>query len=153
MKFILALVLLVLLLMAVYFGIKAPKGIKTLLIYGLSVISVIGLGYFGGELVFGKKQPAAETARGQSDLPAGVKAGSIVFNQLCSGCHYADRTDFRVGPGLKGLFEKKTLYGSDWPATEANIRKQIVEPYGTMPPYSDIPVKKLNEMMAYLKTL
>jgi len=153
MKFVLALVLLILLLVAVYFGVKAPKGMKTMLVYGLSVISVIGLGYFGGELVFGKREPVAETVGAEDSLPAGVKAGSLAFGQLCSGCHHRDRSDFKAGPGLKGLFLKDKLYGSDWPVTEANVRKQIVEPYGTMPAYRDMSEKELADMIAYLKTL
>ena len=153
-KFILALVLLVFLLLAVYFGTKTPKALKTIITYFVCVLTVIGLGYYGGELVFGKKEPVASTIEGpESAIPANVKAGSLTFSRLCSGCHHANKAGFKVGPGLKGLFQKEKLHGSDWPVTEANVRKQIVAPFGTMPAYKDMPEETLDATMAYLKTL
>jgi len=156
MKFILAFVLLLLLVASVYLSIKSPKGIKTFVAYLLSAIAVVCLGYYGGELVFGGKSapPATEASQPQEPaVPADVAAGSLAFGQLCSGCHYADRTDFKMGPGLRGLFQKEKLYGSEWPATDENIRKQIVAPYGTMPAYRDMSEEELDAMMAYLETL
>jgi len=153
MKFLLGIVLLVLLLVAVYFGVKAPKGLKTIIIYCLCTISVVGLGYYGGELVFGMKGTARASSEEEAPLPAPVEAGMAAFGQLCSGCHYADREDFKAGPGLRGLFHKEKLYGSGWPVTEESIRKQLVTPYGTMPAYGDMSEAALDEMMAYLKTL
>lgn len=154
MKFILAFVLLAVLLPAAYFGTKAPKALKTIITYFVCVLLVIGLGYYGGELVFGKKEPVPSAIDNQEiTVPAEVKAGSLTYNRLCAGCHYADRADFRVGPGLKGLFQKEKLHGSDWPLTEANVRKQIIAPFGTMPAYRDMSEETLDAMMAYLKTL
>lgn len=154
MKFILAFALLALLLIAGYFGIKAPKALKTIIVYFFCVITVVGLGYYGGELVFGKKEPVSTSVEGQeSTIPADVKKGALTFNQYCSGCHHADRAAFKIGPGLKGLFQKEKLHGSDWSVTEANVRKQIVAPFGTMPAYKDMPEEILDAMMAYLKTL
>ena len=148
------LALLVFLLAAVYFSIKTPKALRTIIAYALCTVTVVGLGYYGGELVFGKKEPVTAPVEGQtSEIPADITAGSLAFGQQCSRCHYADRTDFKMGPGLKGLFRKEKLHGSDWPVTEANVRKQIVAPFGTMPAYRDMSEETLDAMMAYLRTL
>ncbi len=147
MKCVLATLLLIFLLIAVYWGAKAPKGIKTLIAYLFCLLSVIGLGYFGGELVYGRKQAPAE-------MPEGLaREGARVFNQKCVFCHFPDRTDHGVGPGLKGLFQRQTLHKSQWPATEANIRKQLITPFDSMPVIEPLPAETVDALIAYLKTL
>ena len=153
MKIMLAVVLLLLLPVAVYASIKAPKALKTLAVYFLCVLLVVGLGYYGGELVFGKREPPATAAESRERIPEVAAAGALAFSRMCSGCHYADNANFKMGPGLKGLFKKKALYGSGWPVTEANVKKQIVTPFGTMPAFSDMSDEELNAMLAYMKTL
>ena len=83
MKLALAILLLVLLVFAVSIGHKADSISKqALIVYALCLLNVTALGYFGGELVYGTKTPAAEAAEG----PAAEGAG--VFQQNCSACHY-----------------------------------------------------------------
>jgi len=58
MKIGLAVLLLILLVIAVSLGRKAEKVTRgVLLIYGLCLLNVTALGYFGGELVYGGKEP------------------------------------------------------------------------------------------------
>lgn len=47
-------------------------------IYGLAVATVGGLGYFGGDLVYGSRIP---------DAPESLLAGQRLFDGRCSGCH------------------------------------------------------------------
>jgi len=152
MKFLLAAVLIVLLAAVVYRDMKSPSNKKTLIAYGFCLITVVGLGYFGGELVFGKRPPNPQTdaKKVKNDL---ISKGEMLFSQNCAGCHYTDRNDFKVGPGLKDLFQQKTLYKSNWPVNEETVRKQITDPFGTMPSYGDLPEETLDALMAYLKTL
>lgn len=152
MKLTLALILCVLLSVAVYWGIKARGEIHTLFAYGLCLIVIAGLGYFGGELVFGRSS-GAETGNIQKEPDPIVSQGRMTFNQQCSACHYSDRRNFKAGPGLKDLFLQETLYKSNWPVTEANVRKQITDPFGSMPDYSHLPEETLDALIAYLKTL
>ena len=82
MKLILAGILIVFLTLAVIFGFFGETFSKLVIsLYVLCLFSVIGLGYFGGELVYGTKTPAAEVAEG----PAAE--GAMVFQQNCSACH------------------------------------------------------------------
>jgi mono/diheme cytochrome c family protein len=55
---------------------SASKGI--IAIYGLCFLATIGLGFFGGQLVFAGKVPEA---------PPEFRAGQMVFKGNCSGCH------------------------------------------------------------------
>lgn len=147
MKVVLAAFLLIFLLIAAYWSKKAPKGLKMLIAYLFCLLTVVGLGYFGGELVYGTKEAPAE-------IPEGLaKEGAGTFNQKCVFCHFPDRTDHKVGPGLKGLFQRETLHKSRWPVTEANVRKQLTTPFESMPPIGSLPKETLDALLAYLKTL
>ena len=75
-KFILAGILLILLLVAIILGWKKGSESKGVLVfYFMSFLTVVALGYFGGQLVFGKKAP---------EPSAQFKAGEKVFAENCS---------------------------------------------------------------------
>jgi mono/diheme cytochrome c family protein len=95
-------------------------------------------------------------AAGQNAAPGDATAGKAVFMKNCNLCHYADKTDSKIGPGLKGLFKAKELPKSHHPVSEATAREQIEKgnPSKGMPPFG----KKLSKvdvdnLIAYLKTL
>jgi uncharacterized membrane protein len=79
MKLILAGILLVLALIALFLGSKGREGARALLVvYTLSFLTAVGLGWFGAELVYANRTlPIAET----------YKAGERIFQARCSGCH------------------------------------------------------------------
>ncbi len=114
----------------------------------LCALTVVGLGFFGGELVYGKKEPAAA----EETTDPLVAQGNSVFQQWCSGCHLAEATQTKVGPGLKDLFKRDRLQGSDWPMNDVNVRKQITTPFKAMPKLP-LAEKDVDAVVAYLKTL
>jgi mono/diheme cytochrome c family protein len=92
-----------------------------------------------------------------SDPPsASVAAGKKIFEQDCSSCHYAHRTTRKVGPGLKGLFQKAKLPNGDKMTTE-NVREWIDTGHRgmpAMPPFQNkLDKQQINNLIAYLKTL
>ena len=147
-KLFLAGLVLILLFVTVSVAVSIKEGsMKTVLLYGLCLITVVGLGYFGGELVYGQKGPAVKPDDSLS------RQGAVVFSDSCAACHYADKTESRIGPGLKGIFQQDKLPTSGWSTTEANVRKQLKTPYKNMPPFANLPEKKVKALIAYLKTL
>ena len=79
MKLIFAPSLTILLWIAVILGYKKGAESRTVLaIYCLCFVTVIILGYFGGQMVYGVKTPAP---------PENLKAGAKVFSVNCKGCH------------------------------------------------------------------
>ena len=148
MKLLLAGMLLIFLSTTVILGFKPERNSKfIILIYTFSLVMVVGLGYFGGELVYGSKTTKSDVADG----PA--VEGTRIFSERCSFCHYADKTETKIGPGLQGLFNLKSMPSSGVPVSNANFRKQLKTPYKDMPPFSDLPEEDIEALIAYLKTL
>jgi mono/diheme cytochrome c family protein len=91
-KMILASTLLVLLSVGIIVGseIKFHAG-PMLVIYGLAVVCVVGLGWFGGRLVYGGWAPApvaAATTTGTAATATAASApGQALFANNCTSCH------------------------------------------------------------------
>ncbi len=74
-------------------------------------------------------------------------------------CHNTDSTQAKIGPGLKGLFKNKELPASHKPATDANVRQQILNgnPDGKpmpMPAFAgNLKPEEVDSLLEYLKTL
>jgi mono/diheme cytochrome c family protein len=79
--------------------------------------------------------------------------GAVVFAENCADCHFADKTDAKIGPGLKGLFQRKTLPVSGREVTEENIRKQLKTPFIAMPSFPDLPEEEVQALVAFLEVL
>ncbi|MGD9148997.1 MAG: cytochrome c, partial [Desulfobacterales bacterium] len=95
-----------------------------------------------GEWVFAKLQNARAT-----------ESGKDVFSANCSGCHYTDRKDTKVGPGLQELFNNPKLPSSGRPTSEENVRATIVNGQGKMPPFKHLDDVKIKALIDYLKSL
>lgn len=147
-KLVLAGVLLVFLLVAIVIGAaRKTYSVSLLALYFLCLLTVVGLGYFGGELVYGKKPPISE-------MSAGLAAeGAAVFAQNCSVCHFTDSTKTKIGPGLKGVFQQDKFPVSALQVSEDNFRKQLNTPFKLMPPFGHLSEQQVKELVAYLKTL
>ena len=124
---------------------------------GSSLIAVMGL--FIAALALALPAATICRAQGKPELSPAAKAGQKVFEQQCTLCHYADQTKNKIGPGLKGILKNKELPFSHKPATEANVREQILKgnPQGKpmpMPPFEGkLSAKDMANLVAYMKTL
>lgn len=148
MKIILAVILIAFLLLAVVIGFFGERFQKILFVlYAMCLLTTVGLGYFGGEIVYGTRAPEGVEL---GDLAA---KGTIVFQKKCSACHLTDSTATKIGPGLKGLFNRDTLPISRKPASEENFRNQLMKPLNKMPSFADLPDEDVDALIEYLKNL
>jgi uncharacterized membrane protein len=148
MKLILAVLLVSFLLLAAvigFFGERFQKMVFAL--YVMCLITTVGLGYFGGEIVYGTKPPEGVQLGGLA------AKGSIVFQKNCSACHLTDSTATKIGPGLKDLFKQDTFPVSGKPSSEENFRSQLMKPLGKMPSFAHLPGGEVDALVDYLKTL
>ncbi len=81
------------------------------------------------------------------------KTGQDLFMANCSTCHYPDRKDTKIGPGLLGLFTNPKLPDSGLPANEKNVREKILNGGKKMPPFKHFKNDQLSAIIDYLKTL
>ena len=79
--------------------------------------------------------------------------GPVLFEANCSVCHYHDRKDKKVGPGLAGLFKSPKLPASGLPVTEENVRSRIVNGGDKMPTFKHLKEDELQIIIDYLKGL
>jgi len=83
---------------------------------------------------------------------ATTSRGREVFEQ-CSGCHSAETDDKRVGPSLKGLFQRTKLRNGK-AVTEKSVRSRIEQGGDGMPAFSALLSDREEiDLIAYLKTL
>ena len=81
-----------------------------------------------------------------------VLRGKGVFEQ-CGGCHSAETDEKKVGPPLKGLFQRAKLRNGK-PVTAQNIRSRIEQGGDGMPAFSDLlSDQEKIDLLSYLKTL
>ena len=91
------------------------------------------------------------SAEADADTPEA--RGQAVFAENCSACHHHDSRETKIGPGLVNLFNRKTLPASGRPATEANVRRQLIDPYKAMPKVGeDLTKAQTDDLIAFLKT-
>lgn len=82
-----------------------------------------------------------------------AEAGKEIFINKCSFCHYSDRDEAKIGPGLKSLLKNETLPYSKRPATVENVVSQMREPVGTMPSFSSLSDEEMANLIAFLEKL
>jgi len=80
-------------------------------------------------------------------------SGEKLFSANCAACHFTDRQDKKVGPGLKGLFKRGKLPDSGLPVTDENVSERIVNGGDKMPPFRHLKKEELKALVDYLKAL
>lgn len=82
-----------------------------------------------------------------------IEKGASLFKDKCSGCHFSDKEEKKIGPGLKNILNKEKFPSSGRPANIENIWKQLRNPFLSMPAFPSLSEQELADLMAYLKSL
>ncbi|MGB7295740.1 MAG: DUF6529 family protein [Candidatus Aminicenantales bacterium] len=106
---------------------------------------------FPGEIV--SSTAPLSTQNPPPAVEGSVEKGASLYAGLCASCHFPDRNEGKLGPGLKGLFEMPALPYSGKPVTEENIRRQLVRPAQSMPSFSGLNEQEMADLIAYLEKL
>jgi mono/diheme cytochrome c family protein len=79
--------------------------------------------------------------------------GKAVFEKHCATCHHAASTEKKLGPGLKGLFQKRKMQIGQKP-TDQNVLARVNKGGGGMPSFKELlNAEEKANLLAYLKTL
>ena len=122
---------------------------RSLVIFGVCLLLTFGLGYFGGELVYGTGRSTESTG----DDNSAMKDGEAIFVKNCAMCHFTDKEDTKIGPGLKGFYQKSQMPVSGWDVTDDNIRRQMRTPFAAMPAFPDQSEDEIQALISYLRSL
>jgi cytochrome c5 len=95
-----------------------------------------------GDWVFAKLQNAKAAGSGKD-----------LFTANCFGCHFPDRKDTKVGPGLLDLFKNPKLPKTGRPTSEKNIRETVINGGEKMPPFKHLKDQEIKAIIDYLKSL
>jgi len=85
-------------------------------------------------------------------------AGKKTYDTYCSPCHNASSEEFKIGPGLKGLFKRKRMVHKEAPVTKETVQRLVQEGSTTdriaMPAFKGVlNQEQMNELLSYLQTL
>jgi mono/diheme cytochrome c family protein len=143
-KMILAGSVLVILGVAVILGSEVKvRSVALVVVYALAFVGVVGLGYFGGRLVYGgavAASPTGETA------PGAGTTGEAVFTASCIGCHRN---------GGNAVSPDRPLRKSALLDSRDEFTAFVRSPRGGMPafPASAISDADLGELWSYLRAM
>jgi len=98
--------------------------------------------------------PMACSRQGGACLSEDEMQGRALFEDHCAPCHQDTHPELRKQPPkLEGLFQSKSL-PSGAPATDAQVRKTIIEGRGTMPAFDQrLSKEDVDDLVKYLHTL
>jgi len=83
-----------------------------------------------------------------------AEKGKELFEQKCSICHFADSTNRKIGPGLKGISKRGTFTVNNKKVTDENLKTWIENGDSLMPPFKDVlDAQQIKDVIAYVKTL
>jgi mono/diheme cytochrome c family protein len=112
-KIVLAIVVLALLSLGIALGERVKlRNLTLTLIYSLSFVAAVGLGWFGGNLVFGDSfgsAAAAQTGSQAGSASAGSAAGSALFADNCAACHPGGGNSIVASLPVKGSKQLASL--------------------------------------------
>lgn len=99
-------------------------------------------------------EQAGEGVESAPEVAAGsVEQGAAVYEKNCAFCHYSDRTDSKLGPGLEGILKAEKLPVSGRPADVENIMSTLENPIGTMPAFTKLTEAEVRDLIAFLETI
>jgi cytochrome c2 len=97
------------------------------------------------------QSPAGKAAEKTSE--ASAENGKKLYDRYCEVCHYTTTTAKKIGPGLKGIFQRgKFEDGSK--VDDRSMRRWIEKGGKNMPAFGeDLKPQEIADLIAYLKTL
>lgn len=106
--------------------------------------------------VVAQDPPAQNGAKKSANHASGGSAakGKLVFEQKCAMCHFADKEEKKIGPGLKGISKRGTFSVNGNKVTTESLTKWIENGDSQMPGMKDsLDAAQIKDVVAYVRTL
>jgi cytochrome c len=124
---------------------------RNYLILGIAILAVAAAAL--------AQDPAANTAPKKTASSHGASSGSAargkeIFEKKCAICHFADKDQKKIGPGLKGISKRGTFTVNHNKVTDQALKTWIENGDSLMPPFKDVlQPAEIKDVIAYVKTL
>jgi cytochrome c2 len=113
---------------------------------GISVLAIV--------LTFAQNSFARKSEGKKSNSSASAARGQTVFENRCAMCHYNDRIEKKIGPGLKDIYKRGTFAANGNKINDESLKTWIQNGDLLMPPFKDVlDVEQIKDLIAYIKTL
>lgn len=123
--------------------------------FGAALVLFLGSAGFKVLMKVGRSAslPLASPSSPLPALSADAETGREIFAGLCAGCHARAAEPALSGPGLQSVLRRPNLPVSGRPATEGNIRRQLRDPFRSMPSFQRLTEAEIAALLAFLRTL
>ena len=130
----------------------APVLGMTVFCLAFVVFSTSG-GYYFLRMLYSNPEQMEISTVSQPQIQGSMESGAILFQNKCRSCHYAEKEDKKLGPGLKNLLKSEKLPQSGRRATVENVKQQLIRPILEMPSFANLSEQEFADLFAYLETL
>lgn len=121
-------------------------------VVALAVLTSVAPGIDGSRSITTLSSPQATAAIPPSSGEM-IQGGRTIFESSCAACHYRDRVEVKVGPGLQGLYKRASLPVSGRPVSDENVTRQLRTPADQMPEFPHLSDPQVASLLAYLQTI
>jgi cytochrome c len=124
---------------------------RNFIVVGIATLAVAGALLAQDPPPAGGAAPKKAASGGNA---AAVARGKDVFDKKCAMCHYADREDKKIGPGLKGLMKRGTFTINGSKVTTTSLTTWIENGDSMMPGMKEsLEPAQIKDVVTYVKTL
>jgi mono/diheme cytochrome c family protein len=96
---------------------------------------------------------AQSGSSGKAASKSSVAEGKGIYDRRCASCHFSESTAQKIGPGLKGLYNRATFAGGG-KVDDASVTKWIESGGTDMPGFKDaLKAEQIRALVSYLKAL
>lgn len=110
-------------------------------------------GYYLLRTLYSNPEQVKTSTITQAKIQGRIDNGKILFQNKCISCHFTEKEDKKIGPGLKNLLKNEKLPQSGRRATVENVKQQLIRPILKMPSFANLSEQEFADLFAYLETL
>src|SRR5579863_2848247 len=118
--------------------------------FGISIVLMVTALVAAGTQ---SQKPQQKSTPAPATISAQIASGKQVYALQCSVCHFAQSTEKKIGPGMKGIYSRGKFAGGG-KVDDESMRKWIESGGKDMPAFKDsLKPNEVRDLLAYLHTL
>lgn len=121
--------------------------------YLVTCLLALGLAFAGSAFPQSSGKDDTSNKAATSEAKGDEAKGRVVYKRNCEICHHPTSTAKKIGPGLKGIYERKK-FADGKPVNDDTMRAWIEDGGKDMPQFKNtLRAAQISDLIAYLRTL